>query len=104
MMINQAGTSVAQPEIEKEQRTVDSTGSGERWKIIAHDDNVTTMEPANTTAQRKQVADREMPCTVDGWDYSSNFESARTGRNSKRLVEFKHIRGNATPHSFDSRF
>jgi ATP-dependent Clp protease adaptor protein ClpS len=42
--INQAGTSFAQPEIEEEKRTADASTDGERWKVIAHDDNVTTME------------------------------------------------------------
>jgi len=42
--INQAGTSVAQPSIEEEKRVVDETSAGQRWKVIAHDDNVTTME------------------------------------------------------------
>ena len=42
--INQANTIVIQPDIEEDQLTADATTAGQRWKIIAHDDNFTTME------------------------------------------------------------
>ena len=42
--INQAGTTVIQPSIEEEQRVAAETAAGQRWKVIAHDDNFTTME------------------------------------------------------------
>jgi len=42
--MNQAGTSFAQPSIEEEKRVADDATAGQRWKVIAHDDNFTTME------------------------------------------------------------
>ena len=43
-IINQAGISVIQPDIEEDQLPADATTAGQRWKVIAHDDNFTTME------------------------------------------------------------
>lgn len=42
--INQAGTSFAQPSIEEEKKVADASTDGQRWKVIAHDDDFTTME------------------------------------------------------------
>lgn len=43
-LINQASTTVIQPSIEEEQLVADETAAEQRWKVIAHDDNFTTME------------------------------------------------------------
>ena len=43
-IINQAVGTAIQPTIEEEQRVADETAAGQRWKVIAHDDNFTTME------------------------------------------------------------
>jgi ATP-dependent Clp protease adaptor protein ClpS len=42
--INQAGTTVIQPSIKEDQLVDAETTAGQRWKVIAHDDNFTTME------------------------------------------------------------
>ena len=42
--INQTNISISQPAIEEDQLVADDTTTGGRWKVIAHDDNITTME------------------------------------------------------------
>lgn len=44
IIFNQAGTAVSEPSIEEKQQVADDTSAGHRWKVIAHDDNYTTME------------------------------------------------------------
>ena len=43
-IINQTSIGVEKPGIEEDQLVDDETTSGKRWKIIAHDDDITTME------------------------------------------------------------
>lgn len=39
-----AGTAISEPEVEEARRAATDAGEGKLWKIIAHDDPVTTME------------------------------------------------------------
>jgi ATP-dependent Clp protease adaptor protein ClpS len=41
---NQTGVHISEPDIEEDQQINDETTSGKCWKVIAHDDNITTME------------------------------------------------------------
>jgi ATP-dependent Clp protease adaptor protein ClpS len=43
-IIYQAGTNVSEPAIEEEKRVTNDTTGGQRWKVIAHNDDITTME------------------------------------------------------------
>lgn len=43
-IINQATTTVTAPKIEEKKKVVNEAAAEKRWKVIAHDDNFTTME------------------------------------------------------------
>lgn len=43
-VINPPRTSISEPHVEEDLLVENETTAGERWKVIAHDDSVTTME------------------------------------------------------------
>ena len=43
-IINQTSSVISEPDVEEERLVADETTAAKRWKVIAHDDAITTME------------------------------------------------------------